>query len=188
MALNGGTRERFGSRAGFVMAAVGSAIGLDNMWRSLPERARKSTAKPWMEAVEGYRCRSRAARPRAGPATGARLYIGGVTFSMLLASIPSDARWEHRPSCSAGVTHPLMLQRTVADFWRSNRSSGPRHCLSSYGSTGSRSFRLGRVDRLRNPLPPELGSNNSGGAYLIVAPIKIEGGSGGQVWIFAVVS
>ena len=28
MALNGGTRERFGSRAGFVMAAVGSAIGL----------------------------------------------------------------------------------------------------------------------------------------------------------------
>ena len=33
MELNGGARERFGSRAGFVMAAVGSAVGLGNMWR-----------------------------------------------------------------------------------------------------------------------------------------------------------
>lgn len=26
-------RERFGTRAGFVLAAVGSAVGLGNMWR-----------------------------------------------------------------------------------------------------------------------------------------------------------
>jgi len=33
MAAAAGVRERFGSRAGFLLAAAGSAVGLGNMWR-----------------------------------------------------------------------------------------------------------------------------------------------------------
>jgi len=33
MAAASATREAFGSRAGFILAAAGSAVGLGNMWR-----------------------------------------------------------------------------------------------------------------------------------------------------------
>jgi hypothetical protein len=71
--LKASPREQWASKAGFVMAAVGSAVGLGNMWRFsyLRERGiqsssrgccvRKSTNRRWQrgalrypESAEGY--------------------------------------------------------------------------------------------------------------------------------------
>ena len=49
---------------------------------------------------------------------------------------------------------------------------------------------IGRSDRIAAAMPDTYDTASYGtatGAYLIIAPIKLEGGSGGQVGIFAIV-
>ncbi len=66
----------------------------------------KHDRKVALKVLRPESCRSRAARPRAGPATDARSCIRGVAFSMPLASILCEAKWEPLRCYSASATHP----------------------------------------------------------------------------------
>ena len=87
----------------------------------------------------------------------------------------------HFPGFSEGAARFLVAERSIRGIGIDNFSVdyGLSETFAVHGIThGAGKFHLENVANLHR-LPPA-------GAYLIVAPIKIEGGSGGQVRLFAI--